>query len=52
MIRALVMGTVRKFLFGAADNNDVIEIHKHIEKLEQAVEKNSRITELQATRLQ
>jgi hypothetical protein len=52
MIRALVMGTAHKFLFRAADNNDVIKIHKHIEKLEQAVEKNSRITELQATRLQ
>ncbi len=35
MIVAPVMGSAFKFLFGTADNNDVIEIHRHIENLEQ-----------------
>ena len=42
------MGTALKFLFETADNNDVIEIHRHIESLRETVH----IAELQATMLQ
>lgn len=52
MVVAPVMGTALKFLFGTADNNDVIEIHRHIENLEITVGKISHINELQATMLQ
>ena len=52
MVVAPVMGTVLKFLFGTADNNDVIEIHKRIGLLGTAVQKIHHLNELQATLLQ
>ena len=52
MVVAPFMGTALKFLFGTADNNDVIEIHRHIESLRVTTEKTIHIAELQATMLQ
>ena len=52
MVVAPFMGTALKFLFGTADNNCVIEIHRHIESLRETTEKTAHIAELQATVLQ
>jgi hypothetical protein len=43
MVVAPFMGTALKFLFGTADNNDVIEIHRHIESLRETTEKTIHI---------
>ena len=48
MVVAPFMGTALKFLFGTADNNDVIEIQRHIESLSETTEKTIHIAELQA----
>ena len=48
MVVAPFMGISLKFLFGTADNDDVIEIHRHIESLRETVH----IAELQAPMLQ
>lgn len=39
IIVAPIMGTALEFICGTADINDVIEIHRRIENLEQSVEK-------------
>jgi hypothetical protein len=48
MVVAPFMGTALKFLFGTADNNDVIQIHRHIDALKETAEKTVHIAELQA----
>lgn len=52
LILAPVMGTALKFLFGTADNNDVLDIHRRIEQLDARQNKIHHINELQATLLQ
>ena len=52
MVVAPFIGTALKFLFGTANNNDVIEIHRHIDSLRETTEKTVHIAELQATMLQ
>jgi len=52
MIIEPVMRTTLKSLFVTEKNNDVIEIYRHIENLDQSVEKYFHIGELQATMLQ
>jgi hypothetical protein len=52
LVVAPVVGTVLKFLFGTADNNDVVTIHRRIEELGTVVNKIHHINEVQATLLQ
>ena len=52
MVVAPFMGTALKFLFGTTDNNDVIQIHRHIDALKETTEKTVHIAELQATMIQ
>lgn len=52
LILAPMMGTVLKFLFGTADNNDVIRINRKIEELGTAINSIHHINEVQTTLFQ
>lgn len=49
---APVIGSALKFLFGTADNNDVLEIHEQIEQLGDTVNRIHHLDKIQATLIQ